>query len=132
MAGKGLIKIIFFIAVSGIILLVFYHCPFLYIFGVPCPGCGMTRALLKAVRLDIKSAFYYHPLFWVVIIVAIYMLLKLTKKIRISREAENKLILAVCILFIIVYIIRLFTGSDIVSPDFNHSVFYKLFKRTAL
>lgn len=127
MAGKGLYKVIFFIAVSGIILLVFYHCPFLYFFGIPCPGCGMTRALIAAARLDFKAAFYYHPLFLVVIIAAVYMLLKLTGRVSVSKKAENNLLKAICILFITVYIIRVLTGSKIVSADFSHSVIYRIF-----
>lgn len=128
MAGKGLYKVIFFIAVSGIILLVFYHCPFLYFFGIPCPGCGMTRALIAASRLDFKEAFYYHPLFLVVIIAAVYMLLKLTGRVSVSKKAENNLLKGICILFIIVYIIRVITGSKVVSTDFSHSVVYRIFK----
>ena len=31
--------------------------------GVPCPGCGMTRALISALRLDFVAAFLHHPLF---------------------------------------------------------------------
>lgn len=127
MAGKGLYKVIIFIAVSGIILLVFYHCPFLYFFGIPCPGCGMTRALIAAARLDFKVAFYYHPLFFVVIIAAVYMLLKLTGRVSVSKKAENNLLKAICILFITVYIIRVLTGSKIVSSDFSHSVIYRIF-----
>lgn len=127
MAGKGLYKVIILIAVSGIILLVFYHCPFLYFFGIPCPGCGMTRALIAAVRFDFKAAFYYHPLFFVVIIAAVYMLLKLTGRVSVSKKAENNLLKAICILFITVYIIRVLTGSKIVSADFSHSVIYRIF-----
>lgn len=127
MAGKGLYKVIIFIAVSGIILLVFYHCPFLYFFGFPCPGCGMTRALIAAARLDFKAAFYYHPLFFVIIIAAVYMLLKLTGRVSVSKKAENNLLKAICILFITVYIIRVLTGSKIVSSDFSHSVIYRIF-----
>lgn len=127
MAGKGLYKVIILIAVSGIILLVFYHCPFLYFFGIPCPGCGMTRALIAAARLDFKAAFYYHPLFFVIIIAAVYMLLKLTGRVSVSKKAENNLLKAICILFITVYIIRVLTGSKIVSSDFSHSVIYRIF-----
>lgn len=127
MKGKGIFKIIAFVIVSGIILLVFYHCPFLYFFGIPCPGCGMTRALLSMIRLDFKEAFYYHPLFVMVIIAAIYVLLKQTGKVRMSKTAENKLLLAICILFIAVYIIRLSAGSQVVSADFKNSILYKIF-----
>lgn len=34
--------------------------------GLPCPGCGMTRAFLHFFQGDLKGAFYYHPLFWLV------------------------------------------------------------------
>ena len=33
------------------------RCPILWLTGVPCPGCGMTRALTHAVRLDFAGAF---------------------------------------------------------------------------
>ena len=41
-------------------------CIFRLMTGIPCPGCGMTRAWLAALRLDYAAAFAYHPLFWVV------------------------------------------------------------------
>ena len=41
-------------------------CIFRLMTGIPCPGCGMTRAWLAALRLDFAAAFAYHPLFWVV------------------------------------------------------------------
>lgn len=39
-------------------------CLFRNLTGIPCPGCGMTRAWLSALRLDILAAFQHHPLFW--------------------------------------------------------------------
>lgn len=30
--------------------------------GIPCPGCGITRALFALLRLDFASAFNYNPL----------------------------------------------------------------------
>ena len=39
-------------------------CVFFSITGVECPGCGMTRAILSAFKLDFKEAFYYHKMFW--------------------------------------------------------------------
>ena len=38
-------------------------CVFRLMTGIPCPGCGMTRAWLAALRLDFAAAFAYHPLF---------------------------------------------------------------------
>jgi hypothetical protein len=37
-------------------------CPFAQIFGVPCPGCGMTRAALLFARGEITSSLRMHPL----------------------------------------------------------------------
>lgn len=39
-------------------------CVFLELTGIPCPGCGMTRALLAALQLDFNTAFSYHAMFW--------------------------------------------------------------------
>ncbi len=38
-------------------------CPIRLIFDGGCPFCGMTRAHLAALRLDLRGAFAYHPLF---------------------------------------------------------------------
>ena len=39
-------------------------CLFRTIFHIPCPGCGMTHALLAALRLDWAEAWSCHPMFW--------------------------------------------------------------------
>lgn len=39
-------------------------CPYLHLFGIQCPGCGMTRAVLAALRLDFSAAFHHHWMFW--------------------------------------------------------------------
>ena len=59
------------LAITACIYILFYaikaDCPIKHIFGFSCAGCGMTRALLSALRLDFASAFYYHPLWFAVI-----------------------------------------------------------------
>ncbi len=37
-------------------------CAVRFFTGIPCPSCGMTRAMLALLRLDFRAAFYYHPL----------------------------------------------------------------------
>ena len=37
-------------------------CPFTYLFRVPCPTCGVTRAMVSLFKFNIEGYFYYHPL----------------------------------------------------------------------
>lgn len=47
---------------AGLVLVLDTGCLFRRLTGVPCPGCGMTRAFLAAFRLDFPEAFRMHPL----------------------------------------------------------------------
>ena len=40
-------------------------CPTALFFGIPCPGCGLTRATLALVRGDVAGALHFHPLVFV-------------------------------------------------------------------
>jgi hypothetical protein len=63
----------FLLCVAGILLLHLYGqvdkviailpvcCPFNLITGIPCPGCGMTRAFLALARGDLITALHYNP-----------------------------------------------------------------------
>jgi hypothetical protein len=38
-----------------------FFCPFKVLTGIPCPGCGMTRAMLSMAKGDLNRAFMYNP-----------------------------------------------------------------------
>ncbi len=59
------------LAITGIILAVVVlmryfdiSCFILELTGIPCPGCGMTRALIAALQLRFSEAFAWHGMFW--------------------------------------------------------------------
>lgn len=74
---KILIAVIKKALIAGLLAAIFtsgiYKCPFKSLFGIDCPGCGMTRALIAALKLDFKTAFHYHPLFLLFGIETVYV-----------------------------------------------------------
>lgn len=62
-------------------------CIYLHFLGFPCPGCGMTRAVFSALRLDFAAAFSYHWMFWSVPVLLVMFLLdgKLFKQKLLNR-----------------------------------------------
>ena len=66
-------------ALSLHIIFVFLHlplweCPFFKVTGLPCPGCGLTRACLLLLQGDVHGSFRFHA-FAPVFIVLISMML---------------------------------------------------------
>ena len=99
-------------------------CPIKFLTGISCGGCGMTRAWIALLSLDIKKAFYYHPL---VLVPPFYCAaFALRNKIGISRF---KAITAVClVLFLAVYLIRLLDPLDeVVTFDIKKGFIMRLF-----
>ncbi len=111
---------------------VFLGCPLRRITGLSCPGCGMSRALLAAVRLDFKSAFSFHPLFPVAILTILYACHKRAWHLPGNRLSSLILTVSVVGLFAAVWIFRLSTGDPVVAPDFSSSLLFRLARRGSL
>lgn len=105
-------------------------CPFQFLFGIPCMGCGMTRACIALINMDVKTALYYHPLvfFGPVILILICFEDKLNEKHEILMR---KIWIIIFIVFLITYLIRLVdtTHSAIQIKIKDSFIFYviKLF-----
>ena len=122
--GKGYLIIGIIEEEGGLFMLslIPYKCPFSYFLGIPCPGCGMTRAFSSLFQLDIEEAFYYHPLFPLVIFLLIAYFLTKFRLISVSARTKKLTIGISCTMFFGVYFIRLFSGSEIVQFHFSTSV----------
>lgn len=77
-------------------------CPIKWLTGIPCAGCGLTRACLSALQLQFQKAFYYHPLFFTVPFIIIFCIFREKLPDKLTKVMMWTAILA----FIIVYIIR--------------------------
>jgi hypothetical protein len=95
-------------------------CIFKHTLGIPCPGCGMTRAFIHLFHLDIEGALYYHPLFFLVPI--IFGIFLFRKKIPFFEKLckNNYLIGSILGLFLIVYLYRMIVLFPSTPPmDYN-------------
>ncbi len=65
MSSKTLLNHIKIFLLLGSIILFFnlsyIGCPIRFATGVPCPTCGITRAVISLLRFDFATSFYYLP-----------------------------------------------------------------------
>jgi len=103
------------------IFIIFVICAFYYIFdmrciiriliGVPCPGCGMSRAIYSLFRGNIAEAFHFHPLFPLVP----FILLAITDILD-NKKTKKIIIIVISVLFFAVYIIRMYLYFPYIQP----------------
>lgn len=81
-------------------------CPIRFFTGLPCPGCGMTRAALSLAQLRLEEAFHWHPLVFALPLALPFLLVK---KGPLAKAAVRLGALAgFAVLFVGVYLLRLF------------------------
>ena len=116
---KDFLVVCLVLLVCFIFLVTIYECPTLYFLGIHCQLCGMSRAFFSLAKLDISAAFYYHPLFPLVILIVIYEFIKWLEVIKPSLKV-NIIVYGIAIfLIILVFILRHIAGSDVVAIDFS-------------
>jgi len=55
-----------------------WECPFFRLTGIPCPGCGLSRAMMLLLKGDLSGSFRFHafaPIFLLAIITLILSVL---------------------------------------------------------
>ncbi len=93
----ALLVLLFLMHFSGI------GCPFRFFFGIPCAGCGMSRALLELLQGHGAEAVRLHPLVVAMPFAAVLWLFR-----RHIPEKYRKPILSVMIAaFLITYFVRI-------------------------
>lgn len=58
-------------------------CVFLELFKIPCPGCGMTRALVSLIKLDFCQALRHNVMVFFMPYVAAYVLFDFKHRVHI-------------------------------------------------
>jgi hypothetical protein len=101
----------------GIYAVFHYGCLIRYTVGIPCPTCGMTRAWLAIFRGNLPAAFAWHPLFFIVPLVPLYLFLR---RYLPQKRPDKAAVILLAVLFARVYLLRmLFLFPDTAPMDFN-------------
>ena len=90
-----------------------WGCPVQHFTGVPCPGCGMSRAAFALLRLDFAAAFRYHPMIFVLSPVVLYVLFGKKPLLR-TKTRERVLLWGTMALWAVVWIVRLVIHDPLV------------------
>ena len=91
-------------------LLFSYVCPSMWLFGLPCPACGLSRAAWRILVLDFVGAFNYNPAIFLVPF-AVYFYVK--------RRAG--LFVVIIALAIVILFVRLRTSFGVEPLIINHN-----------
>ena len=92
-------------------------CPVLWLTGISCPGCGMTRALAAVCRLDFDAAWYYNPVIFYLIPAAPVMVIAYFRN---DKRLRDFLLWVTAGLLIAVYLYRLLVlHSPVLEADFS-------------
>lgn len=103
-------------------------CIFKIYAGLPCPGCGMTRSFLALSKGHFYEAFYWHPL-WALVLVG-PMVYAMLDRLKESRKRKAAFIWIVFALFVVTYAYRMVLYFPHQSPmDFNtDAYFYRIYE----
>ena len=92
----------FLIVYCAVTRLLHIPCPILWLTGISCPGCGITRAAVSLCRLDIGQALYYNPSVFVVAVAALLMMIFKSPKNR------KRILFTGALVMLAIYIFRMF------------------------
>lgn len=84
---KKILFTAFYLALLFVLYKLGASCIFLRFLHIPCPGCGMTRALISVLHFDFSGAFGYHFMFWTAPVLYLYFLFdgKLFKNKKLNK-----------------------------------------------
>ncbi|MGO5052250.1 DUF2752 domain-containing protein [Lachnospiraceae bacterium LCP25S3_G4] len=104
-------------------------CPMVIITGIPCPGCGLTRAAKLLLQLRFADAWKMHPFIYPIVMLAVLFFIF---RYVLDKRINILIVLTVILggLMILYYIYRMYRYFPNDSPMtyYYDSILYQLFK----
>lgn len=94
-----------YLAIVAVLYFLDVPCLFLTLAKIPCPGCGMTRALFAFLHFDLVTAFTLHPMFWSLPFLYLYFLFD--DGLFTSRRANSILLHCIGIGFLMQWVLKI-------------------------
>jgi len=83
-------------------------CPFKYLTGIDCPGCGFQRSMVALLKGDIHQSFLLYPPAIPLLIISVWWLADSLFKLDTSKSVVKKTMFIVVALIITVsYIVKM-------------------------
>ena len=97
-----------------------YHllpCPFKWLTGIDCPGCGFQRSILELVQGNLyKSLQLYPPTIFLLIVIVFLVVNKFIKPESVSTYIKRSLLITAAVIIMLNY------GYKITSGYYSSSV----------
>ena len=124
---KAVISLVLTLALYCAISMVLHiPCPIVWLTGVSCPGCGITRACLSLCRLDFAKALYYNPSIFFVLPAAVLIVVFSLKKMV---KARKTVVILAAAGMVLVYICRMAVlHSPVLELDPRNGVIPRLWR----
>ena len=105
-------------------------CPLKMLSGLPCPGCGITKAIIFFYEGDLLKSLYYHVLGPLVPIACVFAIMVLSTELVTQKNYfssilySKKLAYILAVLFGLYHLIRLviFISTHSVQQILNESI----------
>ena len=111
-----------FLHVTGI------GCPLRWMTGIPCAGCGMSRAVLALLHGHVREAASMHPLVFLLPPAAAAWLLWRLHPGLIPRRFMRAAAVSAAAAFLIVYAVRITKGDTILQADLSQGILFRSIK----
>lgn len=98
------------IAIIIVLIAIFWQCPIEKITGIPCPGCMMTTALYYFIQFDFKTAYYFNPALYLLLLMVIPLWITYKK----NKQFFQYLLSFTLLIWLVIYCIRMF----IIFPNY--------------